>query len=207
MLLHEAGAEVEIISRGPIHWIGAETPESAEKGLRWRLHQALTPKYPVGPFPLNWCVDSPDLMRRLPVGVRDWIGRRSLRPAATAWLRPRAGGIKVHAGRNVIAAAAPGEHVALRLDDGTTVSFDHVILATGYRVDIAKLGVIDPDLLADIARVDGYPILRDGFETSVRGLHFVGSSAVRSFGPLMRFVAGTGYAARAVTRAAVSNRE
>jgi len=35
-------------------------------------------------------------------------------------------------------------------------------------------------------------------------LHFIGSSAVSSFGPLMRFVAGTGYAAPALARAIVA---
>ena len=38
------------------------------------------------------------------------------------------------------------------------------------------------------------------------GLHFVGSGAVRSFGPLMRFVAGSGYAARSLTRAISADR-
>jgi len=206
VLLHEAGADVELISRGAIHWIGAETPESAEQSWRWRLHKALTPKYPVGPFPLNWCVDMPGLMNRLPAGPRDWIGTRTLRPAATAWLRPRSGGMKINAGRVVVEARAQGERVSLRLDDGTSTSFDHVMLATGYRIDVAKLGILDAELLGRIACIDGSPVLAAGFESSVPGLHFVGASAVRSFGPLMRFVAGTGYAARAVVRSIVSSR-
>jgi hypothetical protein len=36
----------------------------------------------------------------------------------------------------------------------------------------------------------------------VRGLHFVGAAAVASFGPLLRFISGAGFAARRVTRAA-----
>jgi hypothetical protein len=47
---------------------------------------------------------------------------------------------------------------------------------------------------------DGYPVLNRGFESSVAGLHIVGAPAAESFGPLMRFVAGTSYAARAVTQ-------
>ncbi len=39
-----------------------------------------------------------------------------------------------------------------------------------------------------------------------RGLHFAGSSALKSFGPLMRFVWGAGYAARAVTRTSLATR-
>ena len=51
-----------------------------------------------------------------------------------------------------------------------------------------------------IERIDGSPALGAGMECSVPGLHFVGAAAAESFGPLMRFVAGSGYAARAVTR-------
>jgi hypothetical protein len=37
-------------------------------------------------------------------------------------------------------------------------------------------------------------------------LHFAGASAVASFGPLMRFIAGSAYAGRAVTQAARKGR-
>jgi hypothetical protein len=101
-----------------------------------------------------------------------------------------------------VRARANGERIDLTLDDGTSLALDHVILATGYRVDVAKFGILAPELLQRITRRDGYPVLSAGFESSVPGLHFVGSSAVPSFGPLNRFVAGAGYAGRAVTRAA-----
>jgi len=56
-------------------------------------------------------------------------------------------------------------------------------------------------------RVANYsPVLATGFESTVRGLHFVGSNAVHSFGPLMRFVAGTRYAARHLTQTVVARR-
>jgi hypothetical protein len=48
--------------------------------------------------------------------------------------------------------------------------------------------------------VDGYPRLNAGFETSLPGLHILGAPAAWSFGPLMRFVAGTEFASRALTR-------
>ena len=44
------------------------------------------------------------------------------------------------------------------------------------------------------------------FESTVPGLYFVGASAARSYGPLMNFVAGAGYAARSVTRAVLARR-
>jgi hypothetical protein len=47
-----------------------------------------------------------------------------------------------------------------------------------------------------VRRVGGYPILGRGFESSIPGLHFLGAPAAWSFGPTMRFVSGSWYAAR-----------
>jgi hypothetical protein len=201
VLLQEAGAQAELLGRGPIHWIGAETPGHGATSVMWRLHDLVTPAFSIGPFPLNWLVDTPTLMHRMPPALRERIGTRCLRPAATAWLRPRWSEVRVASGRTVRYAQPAGEKMSLRLDDGATLEVDHVLLATGYRVDIAKYRILAPELLGRVDCVDGYPVLSAGFESSVPGLHFVGSSAVASFGPLMRFVAGTGYAGRAVAHA------
>jgi cation diffusion facilitator CzcD-associated flavoprotein CzcO len=204
VLLQEAGAQVDLLARGPIHWIGAETPDHATTSLTWRLHDLLTPKFAAGPFPLNWLVVMPTLMHLLPPALRDRVGTRCLRPAATAWLRPRWGEVRLTARCTVRDAQPAGERISLRLDTGAMIDVDHVLLATGYRVDIAKFRMLAPELLHRVDCVDGYPVLSAGFESSVPGLHFVGSSALASFGPLMRFVAGTGYAAPALTRAVVA---
>jgi hypothetical protein len=55
-------------------------------------------------------------------------------------------------------------------------------------------------LVEAIDCVNGYPRLSSGFETSIPGLHVVGAPAAWSFGPLMRFVAGSGFAARLLMR-------
>jgi hypothetical protein len=81
-----------------------------------------------------------------------------------------------------------------------------VLLATGYKVDIARLGILSPEIVARIVTDEGSPVLGDGYESSVPCLHFVGSSAVKSYGPLLRFVWGAGYAARNVTRFVHANR-
>src|SRR6202035_953290 len=90
-------------------------------------------------------------------------------------------------------------------DNGSSV-FDHVLLATGYRIDAARLGILSPGVLGALALDEGSPVLGRGYESSVPGLHFVGSSAVKSYGPLLRFVWGAGYAARTVTRFVCANR-
>jgi FAD-dependent urate hydroxylase len=155
----------------------------------------------VGPFPWSWLNELPGIERRLPDGLRSWIAARSLRAAATRWVLAGLDGVQVLAGRAVRRVSRQGERVAVELDDGMR-SYDHVLLGTGYRIDIAKLGVLSPQLLGRLASRGGSPVLRAGFESSVAGLHFAGASAVDSYGPLLRFIAGAGYAGRSVARAA-----
>jgi hypothetical protein len=108
-------------------------------------------------------------------------------------------GVKITTGRAVMSANAVGQQVRLRLNDGSERCVHHVLLATGYRVDISRWSFLAPDLLRLFRVVDGYPELTEGFETSLPGVHFLGASAAGTFGPLMRFVAGTRYAASALT--------
>ncbi len=74
------------------------------------------------------------------------------------------------------------------------------MLATGYRIDIAKYAFLGRELLAGVRMIGGYPRLSTGLESSVPGLHFAGAPAAATFGPVMRFVTGTWYCAPAVAR-------
>ncbi len=203
VLLHEAGAEVALVSRGPVHWLGSGAPAD---GIMRTLRRALGSKSEVGPFPLDWLADAPGLVRLLPDEVRAEVTTRCLRPAVSGWLKPRADGVSFVPGRLVAGTERRGSRIELRFDDGSSRLTDHVLLATGYRIDIGRLGIFGPDLLGRIDTVDGYPRLSAGFRSSVPGLHFVGATAVKSFGPLMRFIAGAGYAARCVTQSALATR-
>jgi hypothetical protein len=205
VLLSENGAEVELITRGPVHWIGSELPGTGG-GLFWKLHNALTPPSPVGPFPLNWLNEKAGLTRFIARPLRKKIAIRSLRPAASAWLQPRARGVRMTLGKIVVSVRASESQLILRLDDGSESTVDHVVLATGYKLDISKPGLLSPELLGKVQRVDGCPVLRPNFESSAAGLHFVGCSAIPSHGPLMRFIWGAGHAARSVTRSVLAEK-
>lgn len=200
-LLAEGGAEVEIVSRGDIRWLGVSANGTAPKGLRRRLREALAAPSEVGPFPLSWLVEVPGVVRNMPESMRQDFSARCLKAAASGWLKPRFAEVRCNPGRTILAARVLGDRIALDLGTGERV-FDHVLLGTGYHVDIARLGILTPQLLDRIACVDGSPLLGAGLQSSVPKLHFVGSYAVRSFGPLLRFIAGAPYAARAVTHAA-----
>jgi hypothetical protein len=77
---------------------------------------------------------------------------------------------------------------------------DHVIAATGYRVDLRALAFLDASLRAGIRTIEGAPALSPDFESSVPGLHFAGVASANTFGPVMRFLLGARYASRRLTR-------
>ena len=98
---------------------------------------------------------------------------------------------------NVRTAVAKGNSVCLRVScqDGkeTVLTVDHVIAATGFSVDIQRLPFLHADLLSQVRRIEAAPMLSRYFETSVPDLYFIGIAAANSFGPLLRFVLGTGF--------------
>jgi FAD-dependent urate hydroxylase len=198
-LLHEAGAaSVEVVLRAPrVHWLSRSA----------RLHRWSGPLEPVlyaptdvGPPGISWVVATPGLFRSLPSRVAEHIARRSIRPAASAWLVDRTVPVTISPGRRIVAARAVDAAVELELDDGSRRQVDRVVLGTGFRPDVTADPLLDAETLAEIEHVDGYPVLGPGFESSVPGLHFVGAIAAGSFGPVMRFVSGTWYTGPAVAR-------
>ncbi len=203
-LLHEAGAEVELICRGNLIWNadpGQRRP--LRKAARAILGDMLIPPSQVGPFPYNWVNEVPGIIQHFPQATRDRWNNLNLRATAILWLRPRLKDVPVDQGRSILAVRRTGDRVALTLDNATK-TFDHVMLATGYHIDVAKMTILEPKLRAKLARHDGLPVLNSALELNVPGLHFVGAAAVGSFGPLLRFIAGAGFAARRVTRAAAA---
>ncbi len=195
-LLHEAGAEVEIIAKiHELRWIGQH---------QW-LHQLgplsslLYSYHDIGPAGISRLVAMPNVMRKIPYLLREKIDARAIRPAGSKWLPERLKNIKVTTGRTVIEARALGNEVKMKLDDGSGRSAHHVLMGTGYDVDISKYEFMSSNLLQNLKVFGGYPVLSTGFCSSIHGLHFIGATAARSFGPLMRFVTGTKFTSQELT--------
>jgi FAD-dependent urate hydroxylase len=72
---------------------------------------------------------------------------------------------------------------------------------------VRRYPFLAPELAAEVEVDNGYPRLRAGLESSVPGLHFLGAPAAQTFGPIMRFVVGTWYAAPSVTRRVLGRRQ
>lgn len=187
-LLHEAGAAaVHLTYRH-------ETPAFAASD--WSF---------VDPY-IDNTIHIPGWYRNLPAAERDAVfqrfwaaGRLNLEP----WLSPRLATPSIHRWPQTEVTACdemPGGEIAVTLSNGERLVIDHVLLATGYSADVAKVpylrGVLDHIVVAD-----GSPVLDEHFQSSVPGLFFAGFLAVRDFGPFFGFVRGSRAAATLIVRA------
>jgi thioredoxin reductase len=199
-LLHENGAEVDVLIRQPfVRFL---------KNSAWLEALMDLPINPfqvpgkIGPLGINWLVENPRLFTSFPRRMQERMAARAIRPAGSSWLRSRTAAVALKPGRQVVSAKAVGDKIQLKLND-ETLSVDHVLLGTGYRVSVARMSFLPGDLAQSIRTVKGYPVLNRGFESSVPGLYFVGATGMYSFGPLCRFVAGTPYTATTLAKFAV----
>jgi predicted ATP-grasp superfamily ATP-dependent carboligase len=207
-LLSETGATVEVVARADsIRWLGDGSDTEAPPAVRRRGIAVSPPPTDVGGRVTGWVAATPDLFRHLPGRLQPTISVRCIRPAAAGWLRPRLTGVQISCGRGVIEATAEGGEAKLRLTDGSSRAVDHVLLGTGYQVDVRRYPFLARDLVAQLRVAGGYPVLGPGLESSVARLHFMGAPAAHSFGPIMRFVVGSWYSAPAIARSAAERRQ
>ncbi|MGW0809492.1 NAD(P)-binding domain-containing protein [Nonomuraea sp. NPDC002799] len=203
-LLAEAGASVRIVARtAALAW--NDVPQER----RSTLSRVRAPRSMLGSgWPSVAWSRLPGAVRYLPRAARGHIVRTTLGPAGSWWLRERFDGTVAVALGMRLMAAEHRDRVRLRLADAagtvTTLDTEHVIAATGYRVDVARIAILREDLRRAVASPGPAPRLSPTFETSVAGLYLVGLAAAATFGPAMRFVCGCDFAARRVTRGLVS---
>jgi thioredoxin reductase len=204
-LLHERGCDITLISRRTeLRFTGRSSQHSGPDPWWRRMRH---PPSGLGPgLRSRFSTDAPLLIHALPKGLRFELARRHLGPAASRVMKDKVvGRVPLLLERELVAAEVADSRVALTLSkkDGPqeTLHVDHVIAATGFRVDLSRLTLLSPSLRKDIAEYRGAPILTRRFESSVPGLYFIGLTAAASFGPLMRFTFGARYAARRLTRA------
>jgi len=192
LMRERAAAEVEVIARAPqITFLRSWSPIHF-MGPLGRIVYAPTD---VGPLWYSRLVATPALLRLLPAKTRERIAQRSIRPACSYFVKVRLDGVTITLATEVRRAHPDAGGLRLELSDGTVRRVDHLLLATGYRIDVRRYPFLHPSILDRLRVVDGYPQLRRGLESSVDGLHILGAPAARSFGPTMRFVSGSWYAA------------
>ena len=201
-LLAEQGASVRLLARKPsLAW--NPHPRTGTRTMYQRLRY---PQSNLGEGLSLWfyCT-APMLFRHFPQRLRMRRAFTTLGPAGAWWLKDRVlQRMPVLLSHSVVKAKTEGGRAVLEImDDSGRISdlaTDHVIAATGYRFELERLPFLSRRLKSEVRTIEGQPILSSSFESSVRGLYFTGLASASSFGPAMRFIAGTGYTAHSAAR-------
>jgi cation diffusion facilitator CzcD-associated flavoprotein CzcO len=191
-LLLEAGARAVHVS------YRHETPRFVESDWTWVT-------------PLMECVATdPGWYRRLTPPERDAIvrrfweeGRLKLEP----WLAGRVAPARLWPRTEVAASAErTGGTLAVTLSNGETLEVDHVIAATGYRVDLSRVPLLARgDVLPAIEQEQGFPRLDEHMQTTVTGLFISSLPATRDFGPFFGFTVSSRVSAQLIVRRITGN--
>ena len=199
-LLHQKGAEVTVICRSPK--INFHTPPR-KRTLIAKIRRPMTG---LGP---NWeslaYVKAPLVFHVLPESVRLRLVNRHLGPAPGWFIRQDVEGkVRILLESSVSAASSKGGAACLTVsrsgEPDIALDVDHVISATGYKVDLERLKFLGPEIRGKIRLEGQSPALDSYFESSVPGLYFVGVTGAYSFGPMLRFAYGAGFTSRRLSR-------
>ena len=176
-LLHEEGAqEVQLTYRH-------DTPAFEPSDWTW-----------VNPI-LQDMVDQPAWFRNLTQEEKDAVSKRMWREGRLKlepWLVRRISkeNIVLHPQTHVTACEQTPAALKITLSDNSALMIDHVILATGYKVDLAQIPMLTAGNFADqINTKNGFPVLDEGFQSSIPNLYFTGFPAAQDFGPFFGFTA------------------
>jgi cation diffusion facilitator CzcD-associated flavoprotein CzcO len=205
VLLSDIGASVTVLTRR------REIPFLGVPKARIRFDQMRVPMTGLGPGLRSWrYVAMPEAFHAMPEKFRLRVTRTRLGPGPAHFMRHRYEGAQIQTIYNATPFKVTYDRrVSVTYDlvgkGCRTVHADHVIAATGYRVDLSRLSFLS-NLLPHIKMVENTPILTRQFESSMQGLYFVGAAAVNSFGPAQRFVYGADYTSRALVRALIGLR-
>jgi len=201
-LLHDAGINVQLVAR-PAALKFHGKPTGKQRSLWERIQH---PQTGLGPgWRSRFYANAPQLFHRLPESLRMEIVAKTLGPSGGWFIKDKVvGKIPLFLGQTIQRAECASGKVQLFLrgQDGVEqqLQADHVIAATGYKVDMERLQFLSVDIRSKLKAVNGSPILAPDFESSAPGLYFVGISAAHSFGPVMRFAYGADFSARTVAR-------
>jgi thioredoxin reductase len=195
-LLAMQGSAVTLLTRGSALKFQS-APPVRKSPLRAAARQLLRPQ--ARGLGSGWvlaaCAAAPQLIHVLPDKIRVAILNNYLGPSGGYFIRERIEQlVTVKLGTTVERAEENRGRVRLVTINcnGTreTIESDHLVAATGYRADLRRLDFLGDHTLKRVRMIDHVPVLSRDYESSIAGLHFVGLTSARGFGPIMRFVEG-----------------
>ena len=202
-LLQETGANVQLVARK--RELKFHSKPTGKRRPWWK--RLRHPDSGLGPgLRSRFFANIPWAFRFLPESIRIDVVKRTLGPSGGYFIHDMVvGKVPLHLGYTIERAELQGNnvHLHLRAQDGAAKELvtDHVIAATGYKVDLKRLNFLSDELRSKIRTASGAPVLSRNFESSVPGLYFAGLAAANNFGPVMRFAFGAGFAARRISGA------
>jgi cation diffusion facilitator CzcD-associated flavoprotein CzcO len=126
--------------------------------------------------------------------VEPWLESRLKTPTIRLWPRTQL----------VACAELSNRDLAAQLDNGETITVDHIILATGYKVKIEQVPFLARgNILGRLATRNGFPILDEHFQTNVPGLFITSMAAAQDFGPFFGFTVSVRTSAALIGQAIV----
>lgn len=156
-------------------------------------------------------IDVPGWYRHLPGDEKTAIverlyteGRLKLEP----WLQPRIDQPNITTwAHNRIATCMrlTSDELAVTFETGNVVEVDHIILATGYNVEIDRLPLLARgNILPRLATRNGFPALDEQFQANIPGLYITSLPATQDFGPFFAFTIAARASARVIGSALLS---
>ncbi|SFT05353.1 NAD(P)-binding domain-containing protein [Paenibacillus sp. BC26] len=181
-LLHLAGCDAELLFRGEKVRFSGE--DNAASGLR--------------------LIESAEQFYRQPHEEKQERWNTPRRGSVALFLKPYVEGkVKATGSVEIVRADVRDDGKAqLALSNGETRAVDHVVSATGYRINLDNVPFLAPELSGDVLRepapFHGFPLLSEHFESSIPGLYFAGPLASHTHGPAFGFIAGLNQTCRSI---------
>ena len=92
--------------------------------------------------------------------------------------------------------------LALELDNGQRLAIDHVVLATGYRVNMSQVPFLTTgNVFSTLDLEDGFPVLDNQLQSSIPGLFITSLPATQDFGPFFAFTVAVKVSAKVIGKA------
>ncbi|MBU6298098.1 MAG: NAD(P)-binding domain-containing protein [Alphaproteobacteria bacterium] len=195
--LHQAGAKPHIVTRASqIEYNIAPSPDAHKISYQLR-----NPPSTIGQgWKSYFCTVAPLAVHFLPAHLRARALRSHMHAAGGWFMRDKVeGAIQRSLGAAVESAGLADGRPMLQLKTASgerkTLVCDHVIAATGYRVDTTRLRFLSDAIRKQISPDGRSPAVSSRFETAVPDLYAIGMTTMTSFGPLLRFMVGAEFVA------------